>query len=146
MTINERELSFIEEFSVNSSKKVMQKAEALVIRKNLKDPIIEEASNIATKVAQSFCDKKCQPPPPFPRINLPEDSTRTDSIEYIKYQLVLDFLQSIGCKFTPAVFQKETQNPSLFNERSEIAEKLSLRQYDKTPLLVQLIEAIRSSK
>ena len=66
-----------------------------------------------------------------------------DELEMIKFYLVLDFLESIGCKFTPSVFLNETRIANHYFDKNYLEEKLKLRSYDKTPILVQLIEEIR---
>jgi hypothetical protein len=68
-----------------------------------------------------------------------------DNGELIEYRLVMDYLESIGLKFAPTVLRYESQHPNLFADRAELAERLHLRSYDRTPLLVQMIEEKRRS-
>ena len=57
-----------------------------------------------------------------------------------EYLLVLDFLESIGLKFAPAVLRYESQHPEIESERREIANRLDLNARSKDPLLVQLFQ------
>jgi hypothetical protein len=52
----------------------------------------------------------------------------------------MEYLESIGLKFAPTVLRYEGQHPNHFANRVDLARKLHLRSYDKTPLLVQIIE------
>ncbi|KAK8863818.1 hypothetical protein M9Y10_011508 [Tritrichomonas musculus] len=129
-------MDFITKFIPKSQQDVLDKANALIEEKNIKQEIFDEASLYSQKVFQNL-------------VNPDEDVDRFEQlqidkeIEMIKFYLVLDFLESIGCKFTPSVFQNETQMTNHFFDRQYLEEKLKLRKYDKTPMLVQLIEELR---
>ena len=72
-------------------------------------------------------------PKKYPGIQLEGD-------EKDEFLLVLDYLESIGLKFTPTVLKYESQNPDVNTNREELCQRLNLRSYDRTPLLVQLID------
>ena len=57
-----------------------------------------------------------------------------------EYLLVLDFLESIGLKFAPAVLRYESQHPEIEPSRRELADRLDLNARSKEPLLVQLFQ------
>ena len=59
-----------------------------------------------------------------------------------EYLLVQDYLQTLGIETTPEVLRFESLHPTVEEDRRSLAQRLALRSYDKTPLLVQLI-AIR---
>ena len=57
-----------------------------------------------------------------------------------EYLLVLDFLESLGLKFAPAVLRYESQHPEIESNRRELADRLDLNAKSKDPLLVQLFQ------
>ena len=57
----------------------------------------------------------------------------------LEYLLVQDYLTSIGLETAPQVLRFESLHPTIEEDRRTLAQKLQLRSYDKTPLLVQLI-------
>ena len=57
-----------------------------------------------------------------------------------EYLLVLDFLESLGLKFAPAVLRYESQHPEIEPNRRELADRLDLNGKSKDPLLVQLFQ------
>lgn len=138
---NER-LDFMNQYANDSTNEVIKQSEKLIASKNIQQNIMKETKEFALQIANSINNSDIRPPSQFVGINI--NSKENQSLEYIKFQLVNDFLESIGCKFTPSVFRHESQNPSLVVERSQIADYLKLRSYDKTPLLVQLIEVLRT--
>jgi hypothetical protein len=112
----------------------------LVQRERIKERIIEEAQHYAQLIADHQNDPDSQPDlQDFPAVPIDEEDGQ------LGYFLVLDFLESIGMKLAPTVFRYESQYPDIFVNRSEVAQRLQLRSYDRTPLLVQLIEEKRRS-
>jgi hypothetical protein len=77
---------------------------------------------------------QCEEPPSFDGINL-EDPGDMD-----EFLLVLDYLEWLGLKFTPQVLKFESQHPETVIDRRQLCERLSLRSYNRAPLLVQMIE------
>lgn len=124
----------------DSTSEVTRESEQLISMKHIQEKILNESNEFALQIANSINNQE-RPPDEFLGIIL--KNSQDNQFELLKFQLVLDFLKCIGCKFTPAVFLHESQNPSMQLDRSHVSEMLHLRSYDKTPLLVQLIEIIR---
>ncbi|EAY15159.1 hypothetical protein TVAG_392760 [Trichomonas vaginalis G3] len=57
-----------------------------------------------------------------------------------EYLLVLEFLDSIGLKYAPAVLRYESQHPEIEANRKELADRLDLNARSQDPLLVQLFQ------
>ena len=137
-------LEFMNQYINDSINEVTKESEQMISMKNLQEKILTESNELALQIANSIKYKDSKLPKKFSGINLANKDK--ESFEFIKFQLVLDFLESSGCKFTPGVFRHETQNPTILLDRIHLSEILHLRSYDKTPLLVQLIEMIRANQ
>lgn len=135
-------LDFMNQYVDKSTNEVTKQSETLIASKHIQDNILEETKKFAVQIANSLKHNEDQAPKRFNGIRL--NSKNIESFEYLKFQLVNDFLESIGCKFTPSIFRHESQNPTTMVNRSQIADFLQLRSYDQTPLLVQLIELLRN--
>ena len=113
---------------------VVQEVQELVEKKGIKEKVLQEAQALAQRQAMHIMNPdQYDEPEPYAGLDLTGD----DRDEFL---LVLDYLESIGLKFTPTVLRYESQNPTIATEREELCKRLNLRSYDRTPLLVQLIE------
>jgi hypothetical protein len=114
---------------------VTAEVQRLVEEKGIKKAILDEAQRYAQAQARYLMNPGQMPEPPsFPGIDLSDENER------IEFLLVLDYFESLGLKFTPNILRFESQNPKVPTNREELCRKLHLRAYDRTPLLVQLIE------
>ena len=125
-------MSFFDDFIQNTNKEVLEKVEALVEEKGIRDKIEKETEELAKKTAYSILDPQI-PAPSFKGVDLSVEDPD-------QYLLILDYFESTGMKFTSQTIRYESQNPQLTLDRNALAEKYGLRSYDKTPLLVQMIE------
>lgn len=75
------------------------------------------------------------------QIQMPVEITgiETEGNAQTEYLLIQEYLQSIGLVTAPEVLRFESLHPSIKEDRRTLAQRLKLRSYDKTPLLVQLI-------
>ena len=105
----------------------------LVDRQELRDAVLREAKETALKQASHILDNSIPPPPEIPNI-------KTESNEQDEYLLILEYLQSTGLEFTPAVLRFESQHPKIAADRKELAKHFGLQNYSRKPLLVQLVE------
>lgn len=112
---------------------VIEEVQKLVEEKGIKDQVLKEAQQLAQQQAMHIMNPDSPEPPTFPGIQLTGD-------EEDEFYLVLDYLESIGLKFTPTVLKYESQHPDVKTKRDELSQRLNLRSYDRTPLLVQLID------
>jgi hypothetical protein len=127
--------SFIEE----TQRDVVTGVQALVDSCGLRRRLLGEAQNLAQKVTDRIYDEGAPDPPVFPVLAI-------DHLEQeLQYKLVLEYLDSIGLKFSPTVFRYESRHSEVLADRYELARRLHLRGYDRTPLLVQMIEERRKS-
>ncbi|OHT09017.1 hypothetical protein TRFO_22268 [Tritrichomonas foetus] len=133
-------MEFLTGFIQSTQQSVVDGAQELAEEKNIKQKIFNEAQEYAQLIANHIKNPDSKPPPEFPPLPLDTDN------DLIEYYFVLDFLESIGLKFSPTIFRYETQRTNEFVDRAFIRDSLNLRSYDKTPLLVQLIEEIRKSQ
>lgn len=117
----------------------MQKVQDLIAEKQIKEKVLQEAQQYAQQAANHIHDPNEPEPEKFVGIEFTGDNS------ILEYALVLDYLESIGLKFAPTVFRYESQHPNAFSERVQTAAELGLRSYDKTPLLVQMIEERRKA-
>ena len=106
---------------------------SIVDEKELQLKVLDEAKKTAEMQAKHFLDNKFQLPPEIPNI-------LADGDERDEYLFILEYLESIGLKITPTVLRYESQHPEVQCERKRLAKQYSLKNYDRTPLLVQLIE------
>ena len=105
----------------------------LVDRQELREAVLKEAKETALKQAAHILDNTIPPPPELPNINVESD-------EQDEYMLILEYLQSTGLEFTPAVLRFESQHPKVAADRKALAKHFGLQNYSRKPLLVQLIE------
>lgn len=130
-------MSFVNEFIQSTQQEVVKEVTELVEAKGIKEKVLKEAQAIAQQTANHILDPKAEAPQQYKGITVgssPEDPERQE------YLLVLDYLESVGFKFAPSVLRYESQHPDIMSNRAELAKNLGLRSYDRTPLLVQLIE------
>ena len=127
-------MDFLGGFIENTQREVVAEVQQLVEEKGIKQQVLEEAKQLAQTQAKHIMDPELNPPVKFPGITFESEE------DELEFRLVLQYLESIGLKFTPTVLRYESQNPSYDVKTKELAEKLHLRSYDSTPLLVQLIE------
>ncbi|EAX95557.1 hypothetical protein TVAG_005720 [Trichomonas vaginalis G3] len=75
------------------------------------------------------------------QIQMPNEIEGIDKegLEQTEYLLIQEYLQSIGLVTAPEVLRYESLHPTIKEDRRTLAQRLKLRSYDKTPLLVQLI-------
>ena len=126
-------MSFMNDFIQSTQREVVEEVQKLVESKGIKEKVLSEAQQIAQQTANHLLDPNSPSPEIFKGIELDEESTD-------EYLLVLEYLESVGFKFAPSVLRYESQHPEITTNRQEISEKFGLRSYDRTPLLVQLIE------
>ena len=116
-----------------SEREMKNQISALVDRKELQEAVMKEAKETALKQAAHILDNSIPPPPEIPKINVESD-------EQDEYMLVLEYLQSVGLEFTPAVLRFESQHPKVSADRKAMAKQFGLKGYSNKPLLVQLVE------
>ncbi|OHT02546.1 hypothetical protein TRFO_30273 [Tritrichomonas foetus] len=134
-------MEFLNEFIDSSTNKIIQDAKMLLQKQKIKENIMEESNGFVCQIVDSMNDKNNSDLPCFPSVQINADDPF--SYEYLEFQLVLDYLDSIGCKFAASIFRNESQNISEIANREFIADTLKLRTYDQSPLLVQFIESLR---
>jgi hypothetical protein len=127
--------NWLDEFVQNAQRDVIGELQALVEKQGIKAKVLEEAQDLAKVAARHILDDSQPDLEPFPKI--PIDSEE----QLLQYQIVLEFLQSAGFKFAPSVLRFESQHPEVELDRRALGKKLNLCTYDRTPYLVQLIEA-----
>lgn len=126
-------MSFVKKVIEGTEKGVVKELEGLVYDKELRKLVLREAKETAVKQAAHSLDNSIPPLPEIPGI-------LADSDERDEYLLILDYLESLGLKLTPTVLRYESQHPEVRLDRKMLAKQFELRHYDKTPLLVQLIQ------
>jgi hypothetical protein len=133
-------MDFLSSFIQQTQQSVIEGVQRLVEENHIKERVVEEAQGYAQRIANQIQDpRRAEPIETFPGVPIGEPN------QLIEYCLVLDYLESIGLKFAPTVFRYEAQHPNQFAVRTELAKQLNLRAYDRTPLLVQMIEEKRKS-
>ena len=135
-------LDFMNTFLQGTQKETIEGVQKLIDDKKIKEKMLEEAQKYAQQAANHILDESQEAPKVFEGIDLSASEDGQDT-EFYLFMLVLDYLESIGLKFAPTVFRYESQNPSVLSDRLRISNDLLLRYYDKTPLLVQMIEQLR---
>lgn len=119
---------------INESEKELRANIANIIdEKSVQNKVLQEAKATAEAQARHYLDEDVPPPPEIPGI-------LADSDERDEYLFVLEYLESLGLKITPAVLRYESQHPEVQCERKKLARNYNLKNYDRSPLLVQLIE------
>ena len=126
-------MSLFDDFIQQTNKDVLKKVEALIEEKGIRQKAEQQTQELAKKTAYSLIDPEGQKAPSFKGVDL---STEDPD----QYLLILDYFESTGMKFTSQTIRYESQNPGVMLDRKALAEKYGLRSYDKTPLLVQMIE------
>jgi hypothetical protein len=124
---------FLASFVKDTQEEVTAALEELVEVNGIKRKVLERAQEYAKIAATHILDETQPPLQPFSAVEIEGDKE-------LQYLLVLEFLQSAGFKFAPAVLKFESQHPDLPFDRRELGKRLRLRTYDRTPYLVQLIE------
>ena len=127
------QMDFLNNFIQSTQEGVIEEVQQLVAEKGIKEQVLKEAQELAQQQAMHIMNPNSPEPPTFPGLELTGD----DEDEFL---LVLDYLESIGLKFTPTVLRYESQNPDISTNREELCKRLNLHSYDRTPLLVQLID------
>jgi hypothetical protein len=125
---------FLKSFVEETQLEVKAALEELVEKHKIKEKVLEHAKEFAQKAAAHILDANQPAVEPFPKVGIEGD-------QELQYLLVLEFLQSAGFKFAPSVLKFESQRPELPFDRRDLGKRLKLRTYDRTPYLVQLIEA-----
>lgn len=131
---------------IQAQKETVEGVQNLIEEKGIKQKMLSEAQNYAQAAANHLTDESYPEPQTFEGINLNEDPNDPNATAQFEYYLVLDYLESIGLKFAPTVFRYESQNPTLLSDRSNLGSNFRLPSYDRTPILVQLIERLRKYK
>jgi hypothetical protein len=127
-------MDFLNSFIQTTQADVVEEVQRLVEEKGIKERVLQEAQALAQKQAMHIMNPtQCEEPASFTGIELNDE----DRDEFL---LVLEYLESIGLKFTPTVLRYESQNAQILTDRENLCRRLNLRSYDRTPLLVQLIE------
>lgn len=126
-------MSFVNDFIQATQREVVEDVQRIVEERGIKEKVLAEAQEIAQLTANHLLDPQQEPPQEYKGIDINDENLN-------EYLLVLDYLETIGFKFAPSVLRYESQHPDKCVDRQELAQLLALRSYDKTPLLVQLIE------
>jgi hypothetical protein len=113
---------------------VKEPLKRLVDGSGVEEEVNGQAQELAKIIATHLLDDSQPPLEKFPSIPI------ENSQQELEYLLALEFLESSGFKFAPTVLRYESQHPELQVDRREIGKRLHLCTYDRTPLLVQLIE------
>lgn len=126
-------MSFFDDFLISINKEIIEKVEKLIEEKGIREKVAENAEKAAIETANRLLDPSLPQDVMFKGIN-----AETDELD--EYLLVLDYMESTGLKFASQTARFESQHPEITLDRVKLAEKYGLRSYDKTPLLIQLIE------
>ena len=96
--------------------------------------VSQEILDLAKAQADEIVKDKTQ-------IVMPPEITdiEVDGPKRTEYLLIQDYLASLGLEKSPEVLRFESLHPTVEEDRRTLAQKLQLRSFDKTPLLVQLI-------
>lgn len=127
-------MNFLSDLIIDANNDLVQRLENLIENTGLREKVANEAENLAQRSVNVLIDPECDDITDYKGINIEDDILKDE------YLLVLEYLQSVGLKFTPQAARFESQNPDLGFDRVELANKYGLRSYDRTPLLVQMIE------
>jgi hypothetical protein len=126
--------SFLANFVAETQQEVTNALEDLVKTQKIKERVLAHAEQFARVAATHILNEDEQGLEPIPAVDISGDRE-------LQFLLVLEFLQSAGFKFAPSVMMFESQHPQPPLDRQALGRRLSLRTYDRTPYLVQLIEA-----
>jgi hypothetical protein len=130
---------FLTQFVEQTKLEVAQALEDLVQKNKIKEKVLAHAEEYARVAATHILDASQPPLKTFEPVPL-------DGDKELQYLLVLEFLHSAGFKFAPSVLKFESQHPDLPFDRRALGKRLGLRTYDRTPYLVQLIEAAENQR
>lgn len=126
-------MSLFNEFIQSINKDALERVEKLIEEKGIKEKLEDQTEQLASQCANSIIDPQAPNPPAYKGV----DFNKEDPDQYL---LILDYFQSSGLQFTTQTLKYESQHPNITVDRKRLAEKYGLRAYDKTPLLVQMIE------
>ena len=126
-------MSVFDDFILETNKEVLENVRKLIDEKGIEDKIAKQTEELAKMTAYSLLDPKNHPAPVFQGVNL----NKEDPDQYL---LIMDYFESTGMKFTSQTMKYESQRPTLVYDRVKLANKFGLRSYDRTPLLVQMVE------
>jgi hypothetical protein len=127
-------MDFLTGVLADTQKAVVAEVKKLVAEQRIQEEITEELKQNAQAIAAKIQNDSAREPVNFEPVSIEDD-------DLIEYQLILEYFESCGMKFLPTVFRYECQHPSVFSDRVNLAKALGLRAFDRTPLLVQMIEA-----
>ena len=116
--------------------KIYSSLQEVVDEKKLKKKMATEARVLTSEILEHQLLRPGETLEKLKGIKIEED---INNEEYIKYQLILDFLISSQFSMVDPTLQYESQNPTIQLHREAIAKKLGLKADSPTPLLVQLI-------
>jgi hypothetical protein len=133
-------MEFLSSFVAETQQTVVDAVQRMIEDRGIKAQVLEEAQNHAQTIANHLRDPESPEPERFEPVAIGELS------ELVQYQLVLEYLESVGLKFAPTVMRYESQHPNAFSDRASLAAQLRLRSFDRTPLLVQMIEETRKAR
>lgn len=126
-------MSFILDFVDGTEKEISNEIEHVIEENGIKEKILIEAQELAQEQMQHIIDPEAPEPRVFEGLQLDQD-------EQTEYLLVLEYLQTIGFKYTPSILKYESQNLELTPSRQELRDQLKINTNDRAPLLVQLVE------
>jgi hypothetical protein len=127
-------MDFLTGLLADTQKSVVADVKKLVADQGIQEEITEELKQHAQGIAAKLQSDSAREPVNFEPVSIEGD-------DIIEYQLVLEYFESCGMKFLPTVFRYESQHPNTFSDRVTLAKALGLRAFDRTPLLIQMIEA-----
>jgi hypothetical protein len=131
---------FLSSFVAETQQTVVEAVQTMIEQRGIKAQILEETQAHAQRIANHMRDPEAEEPVRYEPVPITELSDK------IQYQLVTEYLESIGLKIAPTVLRYESQHPNVFSDRANLATQLGLRSYDRTPLLVQIIEETRKAR
>ena len=127
--------AFLNTFIQSTQQGIIDEVQHLIEEQHIEEDIAKEAQKYAQQIVDHQKDPSRPLPPEYKGIDL-----NKDPMDKFAYLLVLEYLESIGLKFAPSVLRYESRHESLLVSREDIAKQFCLRAYDRTPLLVQMIE------
>jgi hypothetical protein len=127
-------MEFLTGIVAETQQSAMKDVQDLVAEQGIKERILQELQQHAQAIANHINDPTAPDPATFDPVPIAEE-------QKVEYQLVLEYLESLGLKFAPTVLRYESQHPQELMPRQQLAESLGLKAFDRTPLLIQMIEA-----
>jgi len=107
--------------------------QALVDEDELKESVLSEVEAQAMHRASKEVESSIASIQEYRGVSLSGDSRD-------EYMMVLEFLETLGLKYSPAVLKYESQHPEVSIDRKQMAQRYRLKAHDRTPLLVQLFQ------